>query len=74
MNAIDLILSLLDSLTPQEKKQVADGLKLQPPKLEPCEKNGHKFKLVSNIPGGWFRRRHAVLHCEKCGKTDKTPY
>jgi len=74
MDPIDLVLTLIPSLSEEEKNQVRELLGYDLP--APCRKNGHKFKYHDKLEPDWWRKwkegdkyQEGIRYiCEKCGK------
>lgn len=81
MDPFDLIMGIIHMLTPEQRAAVAAKCgalapppappKAPPPKpvLTPCQRNGHKEKIVGRTPGGLFTHATITTLCEKCGRT-----
>lgn len=69
MKPIDVVLSLLPSLSEKERDLIRQevGMALLPP----CERLGHQFKVMGHAPAGWFNKAYTKLHCVRCGTVIK---
>jgi hypothetical protein len=63
LKPLDLVLAVVDQLTPKELEQVHHRMC-----STPCERTGHKFKAVGTILY-WFAPSQTKLVCTACGAT-----
>lgn len=66
--SFDVIKSLLSSLTEKEKKELSDSLGVGP---SPCQKQGHKFRILDKKSAWFVFPGYTRVYCERCGKVQK---
>jgi hypothetical protein len=65
MEPFDIVVSILPTLTEKQQQICREMLGI----ASACQKNGHKYKVLSNLPGSWFSKPKVKLYCEKCNST-----
>lgn len=65
MDPIDVVKSLIPSLTASQKEEIKKLLGKGEP--TPCEKTGHKYGKVLEITESIFKPKKMIQVCSKCG-------
>lgn len=69
MKPLEVIISLLPTLSQKELDRVKELLAVPIKTLSACERTGHKFdKTIHEEARGWFQKPYRFQVCLKCGQ------